>query len=105
MCGILNKLHFSALCFHACDSWGNPLEFKPEEIELLYEETIPNNKIDWKQCKFELVKAAMQGMIANSRYLETAYNKAEKEKVEVEFIVAFNAVRYANEVISILKDD
>lgn len=61
--------------------------------------------IDWEQRRYELTKAAMQGMIANSRYLETAYNKAGNEKVEVEFIVAFNAARYADAVIAKLKEE
>ena len=76
-----------------------------QQTDLMFFDVNPTKEIDWEQRRYELVKSALNGMLANSRYVETAYNKAEKEKVEVEFIVAFNAARYADAVIEKLKEE
>lgn len=43
-----------------CKEDGSIIRYKSEEVELIIEK-----KIDWEQRRFELVKAAMQGVLAN----------------------------------------
>lgn len=55
----------------------------PYEIELMEEQKTMNivtnhtPVIDWEQRRYELAKAAMQGMLANPSYHEMAYVKSE----------------------------
>lgn len=65
----------------------------------------PTSEIDWEQRRFELVKAATQGMLANRQYVSAAYERATKTRAEIEFVVAVNAVRYADAIILKLKEE
>lgn len=55
---------YSRITMENCNSYGTPLEYSPEEIELI-DDTVPQSEIDWEQRRFELVKAAMQGYITS----------------------------------------
>lgn len=36
---IVNIAEYAKITLEQCDSWGNPIEVKPEEIELIQEQT------------------------------------------------------------------
>ena len=61
---IIELADYCQITLDKCDSWGNPIELKPEEVELIPEQENADN-IDWKQRRYELAKAAMQGMISS----------------------------------------
>lgn len=65
---ILEIAKYSTIAMENCDSYGTPLQYLPEEIEFI-DDTIPQEKIDWEQRRFDLVKAAMQGFCSNSAYV------------------------------------
>lgn len=38
------------------DGWGNPVEFKPDEVEFLTDETPKSDGIDWEQRRYEIAR-------------------------------------------------
>jgi len=68
---ILQIAEYSKPTMESCDSYGNPLEFAPEEVELINDTDI--NNIDWEQRRYELAKAAMQGILSDRNMLEYGY--------------------------------
>lgn len=38
---IVNLASYAMITLDTYDSWGNPIELKPEEVELIYEEETP----------------------------------------------------------------
>lgn len=61
---VLKVADYALIAMENCDSHGNPLEYKPEEVELI-PDTPATDEIDWESRRFELVKAAMQGIMCN----------------------------------------
>lgn len=60
---ILKVADYAVIAMESCDSYGNPLEYSPEAVELI-DDTPAKDNIDWEQRRFELVKAAMQGLLS-----------------------------------------
>lgn len=61
---IVNLAEYARITLDMCDSYGNPIELKPEDVELIPDVKEDNfSKIDWEQRRYELVKAAMVAMI------------------------------------------
>lgn len=58
---ILKVADYAVIAMENCDSYGNPLEYTPEQVELI-PDTPTTDNIDWEARRFELVKAAMQGL-------------------------------------------
>ena len=85
---IVNIAEYSKITLEQCDSWGNPIELKPEEVELIQEQTVDEH---WQDVRERAAIAAMQGLLANS-------SKAGKI---VDY--AMSAVDYANALITELK--
>lgn len=65
------------------------------ELEPLAEET----PIDWEQRRFELAKAAMQGMLSNSSYdvFRNGFSDANKQ------LIVSLSIGYADEAVKQLK--
>lgn len=57
---IVNIAGYSKITLECCDSWGNPLELKPEEVELIQEQTEDEY---WQDVRERAAIAAMQGTI------------------------------------------
>lgn len=81
---------------------GNIRSWPVYDLQLDIKEEKP---IDWEQRRFELVKAAMQGMLSNDQYVSSAYKKSSKCDATVEDVIAFNAIKYADKVIARLKEE
>lgn len=65
---IINIAEYAKIELNVCDSYGNPIQLKPDDIELIpdvKEDNCPN--IDWEQRRFELAKAAMIAMIGSEK--------------------------------------
>lgn len=64
---IMKLADYARITLDACDSYGNPIELSPEEVELipdlepkrlyLQEDNFPN--INWEQRRYEIAKSAM----------------------------------------------
>ena len=57
---IVNLPSYTMITLAQCDSWGNPIEVKPEEIELIQE---PTEDEHWQDVRERAAIAAMQGTI------------------------------------------
>lgn len=60
---IVNIASYATVTLEQCDSWGNPIEMKPKEIELIQE---PTEDEHWQDVRERAAIAAMQGMLSNS---------------------------------------
>lgn len=82
---IINLAEYAKIELDVCDSFGNPIELKPEDVELIQEKT---DNTDWNQVRIQAAIAAMQGLITTDRY---------------GWLVAEFAVKNANALIEELK--
>lgn len=60
---IVNLASYATITLDQCDSWGNPIELKPEEVEL-----IPLQD-HWQDVRERAAISALQGVLANSHRL------------------------------------
>lgn len=87
-----------------CDSYGNPLEYNLDEIEIIGERRIfeSYSVVNWQQVKMQSAIAAMQAQLANPELLEcvTSYDLIDGNASER---VAKMAVKYAHALVEELK--
>lgn len=57
---IVNIAEYAKIALDQCDSWGNPREMKPEEVELIQEQTEDEH---WQGVRIQAAIAAMQGTV------------------------------------------
>lgn len=60
---IVNIAEYARIALDQCDSWGCTIEVKPEDVELIQEQTENEH---WKDVRERAAIAAMQGMLSNS---------------------------------------
>lgn len=64
---IVKLAEYAMITLDMCDSYGNPIELKPEDVELIHdvkENNFPNT--DWNQVRIQAAISAMQGFCSNS---------------------------------------
>ena len=76
---IVNIAEYAKITLEQCDSWGNPIEIKPEEIELIQEQTEDEH---WQDVRERAAIAAMQGVM--NFFGSIDYNKETIAKLAVE---------------------
>ena len=76
---IVNIAEYAKITLEQCDSWGNPIEVKPEEIELIQE---PTENEYWQDVRERAAIAAMQGVM--NFFGSIDYNKETIAKLAVE---------------------
>lgn len=89
---IYNIADYATIALDYCDSWGNPIEMKPEDIELIQEQTEDKH---WQHVRERAAIAAMQALIKEVYDPNNNYLLAE--------LVARNSVKYADSLIEELK--
>ena len=57
---IVNLASYATITLDMCDSWGNPIEMKPEEIELIQDKT---DDFDWQSFRNQAAKDILCAMI------------------------------------------
>jgi hypothetical protein len=87
---IINIASYATITLDVCDSWGNPIEMKPEEIELIQDKT---DDFDWQSFRTEAVKDILCAIIQSGYYGEDRI--AHQSEL---------AVGYANELVKQLKE-
>ena len=100
---IINISDYARVTLDKCDSYGNPIELSFDEVEILQERSV---NIDWEQRRYELAKAAMQGILSNEEEVGYACSGAtykENEKHTVPKAVAQFAIACADVLINELK--
>lgn len=93
---IVNLASYARITLDQCDSWGNPIEMKPEDVELIQEPTEDKHWQDVRECA---AIAAMQGMMANPELLESTGFSGTYYKWHIER----KAVEYADALVEQLK--
>lgn len=72
---IVNIAEYARITLEQCDSWGNPVEVKPEEIELIDEtkQRIETPLVEIleanfeKECRFKIVVAAIPAVVVRNK--------------------------------------
>lgn len=90
---IVNIAEYAKITLEQCDSWGNPIELKPEEIELIQE---PTENEHWQDVRERAAIAAMQGLMNDFNPVVCSNNIK---------IVAKGAVRQADALIAELRKE
>ncbi len=88
---IVNLSDYATITLDMCDSYGNPIELKPEEVELIPD--VKEDKsltTDWNQVRVQASIGAMQVIIGKNNY--DTYKD-----------IAAQAVGYADALIKELK--
>jgi len=57
---IVNIAEYAKIALDQCDSYGNPIEVKPEDVELIQEQTEDEH---WQDVRERAAIAAMQGVM------------------------------------------
>jgi len=91
---IVNLADYAKITLDQYDSYGNPIEMKPEEVELIQE---PTEEAHWQDVREHAAIAAMQGMLANPELIMNGSSICYRLSVE------FVAVDYANKLVERLK--
>lgn len=76
---IVNIAEYAKIALEQCDSWGNTIELKPEEVELIQEQTVNEHCQDVRE---RAAIAAMQGVMNFFGSLD--YNRETIAKLAVE---------------------
>lgn len=85
---IINIAEYDVVKLDKCDSYGNPIEVRYEDVEQFYDDKgVPlgmpivfpsvietNFSIDWEQRRYEIAKEAIQGLLSNSTNDDTIEN-------------------------------
>ena len=92
---LVNIASYAKITLESCDSWGNPIEVSPEEIELIDDNINPEEE---KLRHLETIRqqatiAAMQGLLVHSGDAHT------------ESFIARNALIYADALVEKLKGE
>lgn len=91
---IVNISEYARITLEQCDSWGNPIEVKPEDIELIQEITGDEH---WQNVKERAAIAAMQAMLSCG---EGAFSYDGRKDD-----IAKAAFEYANALVAELKKE
>lgn len=62
---IINLASYATIAFEQCDSFGNPIELRPEDVEIIQEQTEDEH---WQDIKERAAIAAMQGFLSRQTY-------------------------------------
>lgn len=54
---LVNLASYAKIALDACDSWGNPIELSPDEVELVQETS--DSSIDWEQRRYEIARTIL----------------------------------------------
>lgn len=102
---IINIADYARVRLDRCDSYGNPIELSFDEVEILQERS---DNIDWEQRRYELAKAAIQGLISNSFFMKNLgmyLDEHPDKKMDVIEVVAIESINYVDAMIKKLKGE
>lgn len=76
---VVSIADYATIALDIHDSWGNPIEMKPEELELIQEQT---NDEHWQDVRERAAIAAMQGTLCILPDCATILDKIPNEIAE-----------------------
>ena len=65
---IVNLAEYAKITLDMCDSYGNPIEFKPEDVELISDNSGDTSSTDWNQVRVQASIGAMQVILGRNNY-------------------------------------
>ena len=87
---IVNLAEYARITLDMCDSYGNPIELKPEDVELISDDNGDTSTTYWNQVRVQASIGAMQVLLGKNNY--DTYKD-----------IATQAVGYADSLIKELK--
>ena len=87
---IVKLAEYAKITLDMCDSYGNPIELKPEDVELISDNNRDTSTTDWNQVRVQASICAMQVILGKNNY------GTYKE-------IAVQAVEYADALVQELK--
>lgn len=87
---IIKLAEYAKITLDMCDSWGNPIELKPEDVELISDDNGDTSTTYWNQVRVQASIGAMQVILGKNNY--DTYED-----------IAAHAVRYADALVKELK--
>ena len=81
---------YAKITLDMCDSYGNPIELKPEDVELISDNSGDTSSTDWNQVRVQASIGAMQVILGKNNY--DTYKD-----------IAAHAVGYADALVKELK--
>ena len=99
---LVNIAPYAKITLEACDSYGNPIELSPEEVELVQE---MGGGIDWEQRRYEIARTILPFCAETTRtILMAGHGIGDKYSgMSVNDAVADQAVSCADSLIKRLK--
>ena len=65
---IVKLAEYAKITLDMCDSYGNPIELKPEDVELISDDKGDTSTIDWNQVRVQASIGAMQVILGKNNY-------------------------------------
>lgn len=87
---IVKLAEYAKITLDMCDSYGNPIELKPEDVELISDNNGDTSTTDWNQVRVQASIGAMQVILGKNNY--DTYKD-----------IAAHAVGYADALVKELK--
>ena len=87
---IVKLAEYAKITLDMCDSYGNPIELKPEDVELISDDNGDTSITDWNQVRVQASIGAMQVILGKNNY--DTYKD-----------IAADAVGYADALVKELK--
>jgi hypothetical protein len=87
---IVKLAEYAKITLDMCDSYGNPIELEPEDVEIISDDNGDTSATDWNQVRVQTSIGAMQVILGKNNY------DTYKE-------IASHAVGYADALVKELK--
>ena len=87
---IIKLAEYAKITLDVCDSYGNPIELKPEDVELISDVKGDTSTTDWNQVRVQASIGVMQVILGKNNY--DTYSE-----------VTERAVKYADALVKELK--
>lgn len=115
---VLNVAEYAKVATDHCNSWGNPVEYSLDEIEIIPDEPQAEGKpsVDWGQRRYEIARDCLASSFCEeAKRIEREFDSHNYDgprcKKEEDFIdehaskIVRYAIRFADELIKKLKGE
>ena len=65
---IVKLAEYAKITLDMCDSYGNPIELKPEDVEIISDDNGDTSTTDWNQVRVQASIGAMQVILGKNNY-------------------------------------
>ena len=65
---IVKLAEYAKITLDMCDSYGNPIELKPEDVELISDDKGNDSITNWNQVRVQASIGAMQVILSRNNY-------------------------------------